>query len=394
MANQNYILYGVPPSYYVAKVRSYFRKKGLPFEERLCNGSHFLDVVVPKVGLHTMPIVETSNGEFVQDTTQIIDFLEARHPNPPVYPLGPKQRLVALLFELYGDDGLLKAGVHYRWHYLDENRDFLLQEFASTLDPNENRFLDHSRSSTTLEIAEEMARSLPEMADTLGADETGAPAIEASYEEFLDLFEIHCQHYPFLLGGRPSIGDFGLAGPFGGHLARDPYPADMVKRRAASVYRWVERMNTQDSGMAFFPDMQRDFLADDEIPDTLLPILRLIADDYMPEIESILEFMGEWVRTHPDFPSGTPINPPGVLLLGSRNILGTHTVEMRGTPLTQPVRYYSQWMFQRVLDHYASLGATDRTDVDSLLDSTGLLPYLNLEVPRRMERLDNQEVFA
>jgi glutathione S-transferase len=394
MSDRSYILYGVPPSYFVGKVRSYLRKKGLDFEERLCNGSHFLDVVVPKVGLNTMPIIETSAGEFVQDTTQIIDFLEARHPKPSVYPLGPKQRLVALLFELYGDDGLLAAGVHYRWHYLDANREFLVQEFASTLDPNEKRFLDHAGVSSTREMAEEMARALPEMADALGADETGAPAIEASYEEFLDLFEIHCQHYPYLLGGRPSIGDFGLIAPFHGHLTRDPYPADMVKRRAASVYRWVERMNAPDSGMAFFPDMPHEFLSDDAIPETLLPILKLIADDYMPEIESILDFMASWVRSHPDFPSGTPINPPGVLLLGTRNVLGTHTVEMRGVPITRPVRYYSQWMFQRVLDHYASLTERERADVDALLESTGLLPYLNLKVPRRMERLNNQEVFA
>jgi hypothetical protein len=183
-------------------------------------------------------------------------------------------------------------------------------------------------------------------------------------------------------------------GPFFGHLTRDPYPADLVKRRAASVYRWVERMNAPDSGMAFFPERPTEFLPDDAVPETLMPILKLIADDYMPELASILDFMAGWVASHPDFPSGEPINPPGVLLLGTRNVLAMHTVEMRGRPVTRPVRYYSQWMFQRVLDHYTSLSGADRADVDAFLEPTGLLPYLGLEVPRRMERLNNQEVFA
>jgi glutathione S-transferase len=371
------------------------RKKGLDFEEHLCRGSHFLDVVVPKVGLNTMPILETSGGELVQDTTQIIDFLEALHPEPAIYPSGPKQRLVALLFELFADEGLLPAGVHYRWHFLEANRDFLIQEFAAILDPGEDRgFLDFPDGATTTDMAVEMTRGLPAMADALGADEQGAPAIEESFEEFLDLFELHCQQFPYLLGGRPSIGDFGLMGPFFGHLTRDPYPADLVKRRAASVYRWVERMNAPDSGMAFFPERPTEFLPDDAVPETLMPILKLIADDYMPELASILDFMAGWVASHPDFPSGEPINPPGVLLLGTRNVLAMHTVEMRGRPVTRPVRYYSQWMFQRVLDHYTSLSGADRADVDAFLEPTGLLPYLGLEVPRRMERLNNQEVFA
>ena len=114
----------------------------------------------------------------------------------------------------------------------------------------------------------------------------------------------------------------------------------------------------------------------------------------MPELESILGFMDGWVKSHPDLPSGTPINPAGVLLLGAQSPLGTHTVPMRGLPITQNVRYYSQWMFQRSLDHYASLNESERTDVDALLRSTGLLPYLKMTIPRRMERHNNKEVLV
>ena len=77
MQNQTYILYGNQPSYFAAKVRSYFRKKRIPFEERLTNHPHYIDVVAPKAGLNLTPVVETPDGEVVQDTTEIIDFFEA-----------------------------------------------------------------------------------------------------------------------------------------------------------------------------------------------------------------------------------------------------------------------------------------------------------------------------
>ena len=94
-----YIFFGLNSSYYAGKVRSYLRKKRIPFEEHFVNHPHFKDVVGPKAGNSKLPIIEAADGAVVQDTTQIIDFLEARHPEPSVYPDGPKQRLVALIFE-------------------------------------------------------------------------------------------------------------------------------------------------------------------------------------------------------------------------------------------------------------------------------------------------------
>ena len=73
------------------------------------------------IGRAYQPILETTAGEFVQDTTEIIDFIEPRHPEPSVYPSSPCQRLVALLLELYGDEGLTKPAMHYRWNLPEEN---------------------------------------------------------------------------------------------------------------------------------------------------------------------------------------------------------------------------------------------------------------------------------
>lgn len=74
--------------------------------------------------------------------------------------------------------------------------------------------------------------------------------------------------------------------------------------------------------------------------------------------------------------------------------LGEHVVTMRGVEIKQPVKHYSLWMFQRVLDHYQSLANVEREAVNTVLDSTGILPYLELQPARRMERVNNIEVFV
>ena len=65
-----------------------------------------------------------------------------------------------------------------------------------------------------------------------GVSEELVPEIERSYEAFLGLLDAHLAGSPFLLGGHPTIADYGFMGPLYAHLARDPYPSVLMKRRA------------------------------------------------------------------------------------------------------------------------------------------------------------------
>ena len=99
ISTNEYFLYGSDVSLYAGKARSYLRKKGVPFEMRSTSHPGHARAIAA-IGHAYQPILETAAGEFVQDTTEIIDFIEPRHPAPSVYPSGPCQRLVALLLEL------------------------------------------------------------------------------------------------------------------------------------------------------------------------------------------------------------------------------------------------------------------------------------------------------
>jgi glutathione S-transferase len=91
-----YTLYGTEFSLYTGKARAYLRYKGIPYKEVLSTMRVYERILVPNTGVRMIPVLETPEGMFVQDTTEIIDFLEQRFPERGVYPQTPRQRLVSL----------------------------------------------------------------------------------------------------------------------------------------------------------------------------------------------------------------------------------------------------------------------------------------------------------
>jgi len=57
-----YVLYGSHASYYTAKTRSYLRKKGIPYVERLPSHSRFRSHVRPTSGSHRIPQLGMPTG--------------------------------------------------------------------------------------------------------------------------------------------------------------------------------------------------------------------------------------------------------------------------------------------------------------------------------------------
>src|SRR5688500_18029789 len=100
-------LIGAEVSYYTGKVRAYLRHKQIPFEEVAATREVYRDVIVPRTGVRFIPVLITADDVAVQDSTAIIDHLEARHLEPSIVPPGALARWIARLFELYGDEWLV-----------------------------------------------------------------------------------------------------------------------------------------------------------------------------------------------------------------------------------------------------------------------------------------------
>ena len=352
-----YTLYGAAISLYTGKVRAYLRYRNVPFMEERGSAEIF-----ERVGFRMIPVLHTPDDELIQDTTDIIDHLEARLGEPSVYPSGVVQRLIALLFEVYGDEWLVIPAMHYRWAY---NTDYILEEFGKSVNPD-------ASPAEQREIGERISAPFRGSLPFLGIDENTVPGIESDYEALLSRLNEHFKSTDYLFGSRPSIGDFGLMGPLYAHNYRDPYSGDLMRRIAPNVARWIDLMNTPapNSGK---------FLPDDEVPETLLPMLKVMFAECMPTLLATLDANAAWIEANPDAEE-------------LPRMVGEHEFTIGGSRGKRMMRAFSQWMLQRPLTYYQSLTGDDRERADRLLDSVGGYACMQHQVLRPVTRHNNKLV--
>src|SRR5262245_60490227 len=107
-------IYGSELSPYSVKVRSYFRYKGIPhrwFVRNATNQSEFQKYAK----LPLIPLVVTPSDDGIQDSTPIIERVEAAHPAPTVHPDEPVAAFMSTMLEEFGDEWGNKWMFHYRW---------------------------------------------------------------------------------------------------------------------------------------------------------------------------------------------------------------------------------------------------------------------------------------
>ncbi len=366
-------LYGIPNSLYTGRARSYLIKAGIAYRELAPNRPHFAEHVVAKAGgKWSLPTIEFANGEVIRDGVAIVDYFETESDGP-FAPTSPRQRVASLLFDVIGAEGLLRPAMHYRWNFPDENLALLRFHFRTIVPDVPNRD----------EIAEGGMDRMRAACMAFGAVPDTLAVVEALYAGVVEKLDAHFARYPYLLGGRPCIGDFGLIAPMYGHLGRDPKPLSILQSEAMHVLRWVERMNRPDADAGEFPDPAPGYLPDDEVPDTLVDVLREIATDFVPETRAACAAINEWIAAQAALPPGTPCE---------RGV-GQAKFEVRDvtvSAMAQPFRFY---LLKRVQDAVAAMGEADRRAATELLAACGMSDILELKLSRDIGRDGNLEVW-
>jgi len=387
--SETYQLYGMPASLYMAKARSYIRKQHIPFVERVVSEPHFGATIVPQLGRMIMPVLECADGSLVQDGADIIDFFEQKAADAgtktrlPAYPETGLQRVVSELFALFGGEGLLRPAMHYRWNFDDCNLEFLKEDFSVALAP---AGAGREVTDATFDMASGRMRSA---AASFGVTPESISLVESSYAEFLELLSAHLKTSPYLLGGRPTIGDYGLIAPLYAHLARDPYPAQKMRQTAPAVSRWVERMNSPEQIVSGYADDSEALFLNDSVPDSLKRLLRYISVEYLPEIEAHVDFANNWLANQADLKTGTNgLKDPG------RRFIGLAEFDWRGIRLKTTVMPYRFYLLQRVQDCFAAASKDEQQAIEELFSETGLSVILTIKTTRRVEREKHLEVWG
>jgi glutathione S-transferase len=366
-------LYGSALSLYTGRARSYLIKAGIDYLEDIPNTPHFANNVLPKAGgRQSMPTLELPDGTVIRDGAAIIDHFEAASHNG-FSPTSPKQRIVSLLFDVIGAEGLLRPAMHYRWNFAEENLKFLEFHFESMM-PNRP-----DRKEKGVAAANRMRSA----AVGFGVVPATMAMVETLYMELMEKLNTHFSRHPYLLGGKPCIGDFGIMAPLYGHLGRDPAPLALMQRKAIRLFRWVERMNRPDADIGEFESTEESYLEGDQIPDTLIEVLKHIAIDFMPETSAAAQSVNAWLDKQTDLAANTQV---------VRGV-GNCEFELRGTQisaLAQPYRFY---LLKRVQNAFKDLDAVAQAEVQSLLTACNMSGLLEIKINREIGRQKNLEVW-
>ena len=260
-----YRIIGAEMSPYSVKVRSYFRYKTIPYQWVLRNAASQAEFE-KHARMPIIPLVVTPEGTGLQDSTPIIDAMEKLHPEPSIHPEDTVANFISVLVEEFGDEWGNKWMFHYRWAR-DVDQISSAGRIARMRGPKANE-AEHAA------FAGQVRARMVDRVWFVGSNEVTAPQIEAGFLDMLGLLDSHLADRPYLFGGRPALGDFGLWGQIY-EMWTDPTAGALIGGGAPHVLDWAHRM--------LWPKAEDDFEVWTALAPSLMPILtRQVGGQFMP----------------------------------------------------------------------------------------------------------------
>ncbi len=326
-----YHVHGIELSPYSVKVRSYFRYKGIP--HRWIPRSLDADGEYQKFAkLPLVPLVVTPKNEGIQDSTPIIEAVDALHPEPSIHPADPVPRFVSVLLEEFGDEWGNKWMFHYRWA---READVLSAagRIARSMMPTAD---DAQLANGTAMVRERMVPRV----SFVGSNPVTAPQIEDSFRDTLAILEPHLSNREYLFGNRPAFADFAMWGQLY-NAWTDPTPGGLINATTPNLLAWIHRM--------LWPRAEGDFEPWSSLAPTLTPLLeRQVGRLFIP-----------WTVANAD---------------AIANGREEFTVELAGKTWTQKPQKYHAKSLSNLRVKYTAL--PDKSAIDALLKQTGCLAAL------------------
>ena len=216
-------------------------------------------------------------------------------------------------------------------------------------------------------------------------------AIEASIQQVYTALNEHFLKYPYLLGGTPSLADYGLMGPLYAHHGRDPVSANAIKEQAPALYRWIETMQRPPVMDPEVWQIPPEYFSIDELPDTLIKLLRLVGESFVPEVIGTIELYHQWLDTQ-DQGAGAVIDVEGQKRC--HQILGQFEHPQMGATISRIALLDDVGHHQRFLSQLDKLNAAEKEKLTEILKSVGAQDLLNLELKRKLKRENYASVLA
>ena len=336
-------LKGAPGSPYTRKMLALLRYRHIPYEFLIGDQASRAGLPEPRVSLLPTFYLEDDQGEVqaVVDSTPLIRRFEEAFTDRRVVPPDPVMAFVDALVEDYADEWLTKAMFHYRWYYASDI------DKAGTVLPRWRAI--GAPEAELLKLKALFAERQISRLYVVGSNDVTAPVIEASYVRNLGILDDLLQRHPFVMGGRPGAGDFGIYAQLTQLAKFDPTPAAICLREAPRVFAWTDLVDD----LSGTPAAEDAWLSRAQARDHLGPLLGEIGRVYAPFLLANAE----------------------ALESGAEQVEAT----IDGKPWAQPPFPYQGKCLQGIRAGFAALSNGDRKAVAGILAGTGCEPLLGID---------------
>ena len=275
MYRGEYQLIGSEMSFFTRKLEAQLRFQQIPWRYLFKTEERKAELEA-KAGTHFIPLLTTPDKWLLHDTIAIGPMLSDRFRERAVVPDTPLQRACCYILEDAFNHWLGRVCVHSRWCYPD-NVDWVGPRFGANM--MLDRSIDQPFSDEELEqltpiglmMYEGFGKNVCEV-NGLGPDQ--AAAVQGDFSNMLDALAVHFADNDFLLGDRPCLADFALAGASKAHFVCDPEPQSWLGEHRDMLHTYTERFFRD------WPDELAPWPADDRVPDTLSTVLDYLQGSY------------------------------------------------------------------------------------------------------------------
>jgi len=275
MYRGEYGLVGSEMSMFTRKLEAQLRFQNVPWywhfktQERTA-------AIEARTGSHFIPALITPEKWMIHDTIALGPLLNDRFHETPVIPATPLQRATCFILEDVFNHWLGRVCVHTRWCYPD-NVAWVGPRFGA------NSVLNRSIEEPFTE--QEMLELAPigqmmyqgfgkNVCEVNGVGPEQEAAVRSDYDNMLGVLDTHFANNDFLLGSRPCLADFALAGACKAHFVTDPVPVSWLGQYQVMLVAYTDRL----FGNRCYADC--DWLEDDKVPVSLHGVLEYAQGTY------------------------------------------------------------------------------------------------------------------
>ena len=284
MYSGDYGLIGSELSMFTRKLEAQLRFQAVPWYWHFKTQERSAEIEA-RTGTHFIPALITPEKWMIHDTIALGPLLNSRFPQAPVIPTTPLQRACCFILEDVFNHWLGRICVHTRWCYPD-NVAWVGPRFGanSVLNRSIEEPFSEQELADLAAIGDMMYQSFGRnVCEVNGVGPEQEPAVRADFNRLLAVLDTHFRTNDFLLGPRPCLADFALAGACKAHFVTDPVPLQWLGEYRQMLQRYTDRLFTEPRAVA------SDWLPEDRLPPTLPAIMQYAKDTYFVSARANIE---------------------------------------------------------------------------------------------------------